>query len=103
MRDFVLGRLRIQMVVLFKEVNGTFSDADYKISKRAKPILFKENWQRIFEMNEIKEQVKDITRINFEIWYLHFCLPNSQHQFIFAYKSQIRELFVCERKKISTC
>jgi D-apionate oxidoisomerase len=60
-RDFVLGHLRIQIAVLFKEVNGSFSDAAYKISKRAKPILFKENWKRIFEMEDIKEQVKDIT------------------------------------------
>ena len=59
-RDFVLGHLRIQMAVLFKEVNGSFSDAAYKISKRAKPILFKENWKRIFEMDDIKEQVRDI-------------------------------------------
>jgi len=61
-RDFVLGHLRIQMAVLFKEVNGSFSDAAYKISKRAKPILFKENWQRIFEMDDIRQQVRDITR-----------------------------------------
>ena len=60
-RDFVLGHLRIQIAVLFKEVNGTFSDAAYKISKRAKPILFRENWQNIFEMDDIREQVKDIT------------------------------------------
>ncbi len=60
-RDFVLGHLRIQMAVLFKEVNGTFSDAAYKISKRAKPILFREGWQKLFEMEDIKEQVKDIT------------------------------------------
>lgn len=60
-RDFVLGHLRIQIAVLFKEVNGTFSDAAYKISKRAKPILFRDGWQRIFEMDDIREQVKDIT------------------------------------------
>jgi hypothetical protein len=60
-RDFVLGHLRIQMAVLFGEVNGTFSDAAYKISKRAKPILFKEGWSRIFEMDDIREQVRDIT------------------------------------------
>lgn len=60
-RDFVLGHLRIQIAVLFKEVNGTFSDAAYKISKRAKPILFKENWQQIFEMDDIRQQVRDIT------------------------------------------
>jgi D-apionate oxidoisomerase len=60
-RDFVLGHLRIQIAVLFGEVNGTFSDAAYKISKRAKPILFREGWQRIFEMDDIREQVRDIT------------------------------------------
>jgi D-apionate oxidoisomerase len=61
-RDFVLGHLRIQIAVLFGEVNGTFSDAAYKISKRAKPVLFKEGWQKIFEMSDIREQVRDITR-----------------------------------------
>jgi ketol-acid reductoisomerase len=60
-RDFVLGHLRIQIAVLFKEVNGKFSDAAYKISKRAKPILFRDNWKKIFEMDDIREQVKDIT------------------------------------------
>jgi hypothetical protein len=61
-RDFVLGHLRIQIAVLFGEVNGTFSDAAYKISKRAKPVLFKEGWQKIFELPDIREQVRDITR-----------------------------------------
>lgn len=60
-RDFLLGHLRIQIAVLFGEVNGTFSDAAYKISKRAKPVLFKEGWQKIFEMSDIREQVRDIT------------------------------------------
>lgn len=60
-RDFVLGHLRIQIAVLFGEVNGTFSDAAYKISKRAKPVLFRDGWQKIFEMSDIREQVRDIT------------------------------------------
>lgn len=62
-RDFVLGHLRIQIAVLFGEVNGTFSDAAYKISQRAKPVLFKEGWQKIFEMSDIREQVRDITSV----------------------------------------
>ena len=60
-RDFVLGHLRIQIAVLFKEVNGSFSDAAYKISKRARPIIFKENWKSIFDMDDIRQQVRDIT------------------------------------------
>jgi hypothetical protein len=63
-RDFVLGHLRIQIAVLFGEVNGTFSDAAYKISQRAKPVLFKEGWQKIFELADIREQVRDITASN---------------------------------------
>ena len=59
-RDFVLGHLRIQIAVLFGEVSGSFSDAAYKISKRAKPILFKDNWKQIFDMSDIREQVGDI-------------------------------------------
>ena len=60
-RDFVLGHLRIQIAVLFGEVNGTFSDAAYKISKRAKPLLFCDGWHRIFDPADIREQVRDIT------------------------------------------
>lgn len=60
-RDFVLGHLRIQIAVLFGEVNGTFSDAAYKISKRAKPLIFKDGWEKIFESADIREQVRDIT------------------------------------------
>jgi ketol-acid reductoisomerase len=61
-RDFVLGHLRIQIAVLFGEVNGTFSDAAYKISARAHKVLFQEDWQRIFEMDDIHDQVRDITQ-----------------------------------------
>jgi hypothetical protein len=60
-RDFVLGHLRIQAAVLFGEVNGSFSDAAYKISKRARPILFREGWEHIFDMEDIRRQVKNIT------------------------------------------
>ena len=61
-REFVLGHLRIQIAVLFGEVNGTFSDAAYKISKRAKPVLFRDGWQKIFDLADIREQVRDITQ-----------------------------------------
>jgi hypothetical protein len=52
--------ISIQIAVLFGG-QRTFSDAAYKISQRAKPILFKEGWQRIFEPADIREQVRDIT------------------------------------------
>ncbi|MPZ20658.1 MAG: semialdehyde dehydrogenase [Luteitalea sp.] len=60
-RDFALGHLRIQIAVLFGEVDGTFSDAAYKITRRARSVLFRDNWQRIFELSDIRDQVRDIT------------------------------------------
>jgi hypothetical protein len=56
-RDFVLGHLRIQIAVLFGETDGTFSDAAYKIGQRARDVIFKDDWQRIFEMDDIREQI----------------------------------------------
>ncbi len=61
-RDFVLGHLRIQIAVLFGEVNGTFSDAAYKIAARAQKILFQDGWEKIFDKDDIRDQVRDITR-----------------------------------------
>ena len=46
----------------FRDFYGTFSAAAYKISKRAKPVLFKEGWQKIFDLADIREQVRDITQ-----------------------------------------
>jgi hypothetical protein len=60
-RDFLLGHLRIQIAVLFGEVDGTFSDAAYLISQRARAILFRDGWQKIFEPADILDQVAAIT------------------------------------------
>ncbi|HEY4967064.1 MAG TPA: phosphogluconate dehydrogenase C-terminal domain-containing protein [Puia sp.] len=60
-RDFVLGHLRIQIAVIFQEVRGSFSDAAYKISKRARPVLFRDGWKEVFEREDILSQIRDIT------------------------------------------
>lgn len=60
-RDFILGHINIQLAVLFDELPIKFSDAAIKALERAESILFKEGWEEIFEMNNIKEQIKAIT------------------------------------------
>jgi hypothetical protein len=60
-RDFVLGHLRIQIAVLFGEVNGTFSDALTKSAHAPGRSFFAKAGRKIFEMDDIREQVKDIT------------------------------------------
>ena len=56
-RAFLLGHLRIQAAVLFKEVDGSFSDAAYKISRHARPRIFHDDWKSIFTPEDIAEQV----------------------------------------------
>ena len=60
-RDFILGHINIQLAVLFGELPIQFSDAAIKALDRAESILFKDNWEQIFEMDNIREQIDAIT------------------------------------------
>ncbi|MEZ4772553.1 MAG: phosphogluconate dehydrogenase C-terminal domain-containing protein [Bacteroidia bacterium] len=60
-RDFILGHINIQLAVLFGELPIKFSDAAIKALNRAESILFKEGWEQIFEMDDIRRQIKAIT------------------------------------------
>jgi len=61
-REFLLGHINIQLAVLFKELPGAvFSDAANKALARGRSILFKEDWKKIFEPENVLEQVRDIT------------------------------------------
>jgi len=61
-REFLLGHLNIQLAVIFNELPGAvFSDAAGKAIARGKPILFKAGWKKIFETENVLEQVRDIT------------------------------------------
>jgi D-apionate oxidoisomerase len=61
-REFLLGHINIQLAVLFKELpNAVFSDAANKALQRGRSILFKEDWKKIFEPDNVLQQVMDIT------------------------------------------
>ena len=61
-RDFILGHINIQLAVLFGELPIKFSDAAIKALERADGILFKDDWQKIFEPEDVMEQIKAITK-----------------------------------------
>ncbi len=61
-RDFILGHINIQLAVLFGELPIQFSDAAIKALNRAESILFKDDWQQVFEMDNIREQIDAITK-----------------------------------------
>ena len=61
-RDFLLGHINIQLAVLYGEIPGAvFSDAANKAIARGKPLLVKEDWRKVFEPENIMEQIRDIT------------------------------------------
>jgi hypothetical protein len=61
-RDFLLGHLRIQMAVLFDEIPGAvFSDAANKALQRGLKEFIKDDWRKVFEPENVKEQIRSIT------------------------------------------
>jgi len=61
-RDFLLGHLNIQMAVLFNELPGAvFSDAANKAIARGLAEIFKPDWKKVLEIDNIKEQIAAIT------------------------------------------
>lgn len=61
-RDFLLGHLRIQMAVLFNELPGAvFSDAANKALQRGLKEFIKEDWKKVFEPANVKDQIESIT------------------------------------------
>jgi hypothetical protein len=61
-RDFLLGHLRIQMAVLFNELPGAvFSDAANKALQRGLGEIIKDDWKKVFEPENVKDQIISIT------------------------------------------
>jgi hypothetical protein len=61
-RDFLLGHLRIQMAVLFNELPGAvFSDAANKALQRGLQEFIREDWRKVFEPGNVKDQITAIT------------------------------------------
>ncbi len=61
-RDFLLGHLRIQMAVLFNELQGAvFSDAANKALQRGLKEFIKEDWKKVFDADNVRDQIDSIT------------------------------------------
>ncbi len=61
-RAFLLGHLHIQMAVLFDELPGAvFSDAANKALQRGLKTFIKEDWRKVFDPDNVKDQILSIT------------------------------------------
>lgn len=60
-KEFLLGHLNIQLAVLYDQIPGAvFSDAANKAIVRGKPLLVKPDWKKVFEPDNVMEQINDI-------------------------------------------
>jgi hypothetical protein len=60
-RDFLLGHMNVLGAVIFKEVDGVFSDACNKAIEFGIPALMRDDWKKVFEPAEIAESIRRIT------------------------------------------
>lgn len=60
-RDFLLGHMNVLGAVIFREVEGVFSDACNKAIEFGIPALMRDDWKKVFEPAEIAESIRRIT------------------------------------------
>lgn len=62
-RDFLLGHLFVEIAILFDRTDFPFSDGAKQAIAEAKPLLFKSDWKRIFEPEQVTASVKRIANV----------------------------------------
>jgi pyrroline-5-carboxylate reductase len=62
-RAFILGHLQIELAIVFGEIDSPFSDGARKAIEEAKRALFRDDWKRIFDPDEMARSAASITGI----------------------------------------
>lgn len=57
---FILGHLRVELAILFDQIGSPFSDGAIKAIEQARDILFRPDWKRVFDEENIRASVADI-------------------------------------------
>jgi hypothetical protein len=60
-RAFILGHLQIELAIVFGDIDSPFSDGAKKAIEDAKKALFRDDWKRIFEPEEMARSAASIT------------------------------------------
>ncbi len=61
-RDFILGHINIELAILFDEIPVQFSDGAKKAMERARAQLIQPDWKKIFEPENIRACLEEITK-----------------------------------------
>ena len=60
-RAFILGHLQIELAIVFGDIDSPFSDGAKKAIEEAKTALFRDDWKRIFDEDEMARSAASIT------------------------------------------
>lgn len=60
-RDFVLGHLNVELAILFNEIDWKFSAGCRQAIDEARPVLFRDDWKRVFDPAELTASCRRIT------------------------------------------
>ncbi len=61
-RDFMLGHVNIPLAIVFGQIGTTFSDGAKLIIEYGKKSVFRPDWKRVFDPENVLAQVKAIVR-----------------------------------------
>ena len=61
-RDFILGHLNIEMAIVFEEIGSPFSDGAKKAIEKAKGQIFRPDWKKVFDAENVRDTVAMITQ-----------------------------------------
>jgi D-apionate oxidoisomerase len=61
-RQFILGHMNVNVGILFKYIDAELSDGAKLAVSRAKGRIFQPDWKKVFEPENVMEEVKAITR-----------------------------------------
>jgi hypothetical protein len=59
-RDFVLGHLNVELAILFEALDWRLSAGALKAIENAKPLLFRPDWKRVFDPDQLQASVDSI-------------------------------------------
>ncbi|GAB4110544.1 MAG: phosphogluconate dehydrogenase C-terminal domain-containing protein [Thermoflexibacter sp.] len=63
--DFLMGHMNIELALCFDQLpGGVFSDAAYKAIHIGRPLIFKEDWKKVLEVEHVKYQIGVMTDPN---------------------------------------
>ncbi len=65
-QDFIFGHMKVNIGILFRFIDAELSDGAKLAVKRAKQNIFQSDWKKVFEPENVMQEVKAITQTRAE-------------------------------------